>query len=156
MEYAVTYMPPSGSYSLAAVCAKVGLRARQVIDWAEKGVVRPEIADTVGAGRPRVYSDDNLIEFLMAKELIDIGLTVRGVERFLRFLKTRPAGFIRTVGALRLARSRDGRFHVAGLSPRGGNHWQILAGARRTPGLPDDIVLWVVLDFDAARQRLGL
>jgi DNA-binding transcriptional MerR regulator len=145
---------PSRGHSRAAVCKKVGLQPRQVIDWAEKGVVRPEIADTVGAGKPRLYSDDNLIEFVLANELVGVGLTVRGAARFLRFLKTRPPAFLRTLGALRLARTRDGRLHVAGVSPRGARHWETLASARRSEPLPDDVVLWVVLDFDAAWRRL--
>jgi len=146
-------MPPRG-YSRAAVCAKVGLRPRQVIDWAEKRVVRPEIADPVGAGKPRLYSDDNLIEFVLASELVGVGLTVRGAARFLRFLRTRPPAFLRSIGALRLARTRDGRLHVTGLSPRAARHWEVLASARRSPRPPDDVVLSVVLDLDAARRRL--
>ena len=146
-------MPPRG-YSRAAVCAKVGLRPRQVIDWAEKRVVRPEIADPVGAGKPRLYSDDNLIEFVLASELVGVGLTVRGAARFLRFLRTRPPAFLRNIGALRLARTRDGRLHVTGLSPRAARHWEVLASARRSPRPPDDVVLSVVLDLDAARRRL--
>ena len=150
--YTNTYM--THGYSRAAVCTRVGLQPRQVIDWAEKGVVRPEIADTVGAGKPRLYSEDNLIEFVLANELVGLGLPVRGAARFLRFLRTRPPGFLNTIGALRLARTRDGRLHVAGLSPRGARHWEMLASARRSPRPSDDIVLWVVLDLDAARRRL--
>jgi len=146
-------MPPHG-YSRAAVCAKVGLRPRQVIDWAEKRVVRPEIADPVGGGKPRLYSEDNLIEFVLANELVGLGLTVRGAARFLRFLRTRPPAFLRSIGALRLARTRDGRLHVTGLSPRAARHWEVLASARRSPRPPDDVVLWMVLDLDAARRRL--
>jgi len=146
-------MPPRG-YSRAAVCAKVGLRPRQVIDWAEKRVVRPEIADPVGGGKPRLYSEDNLIEFVLASELVGVGLTVRGAARFLRFLRTRPPAFLRSIGALRLARTRDGRLHVTGLSPRAARHWEVLASARRSPRPPDDVVLWMVLDLDAARRRL--
>jgi hypothetical protein len=146
---------PRHGHSRAAVCAKVGLQPRQVIDWAEKGVVRPEVADTVGAGKPRLYSDDNLLEFVLANELIGAGLTVRGAARFLRVLKARPPAFFRNTGALRLARGRDGRLHVTGLSPRGARHWEVLATARRsTPRPTDDVVLWVVLDLDAARRRL--
>jgi len=136
------------------VCAKVGLRPRQVIDWAEKRVVRPEIADPVGGGKPRLYSEDNLIEFVLASELVGVGLTVRGAARFLRFLRTRPPAFLRSIGALRLARTRDGRLHVTGLSPRAARHWEVLASARRSPRPPDDVVLWMVLDLDAARRRL--
>ena len=146
-------MPPRG-FSRAAVCAKVGLRPRQVIDWAEKRVVRPEIADPVGGGKPRLYSEDNLIEFVLASELVGVGLTVRGAARFLRFLRTRPPAFLRSIGALRLARTRDGRLHVTGLSPRAARHWEVLASARRSPRPPDDVVLWMVLDLDAARRRL--
>jgi len=152
-EYTGAYMHPRG-HSRAAVCAKVGLQPRQVIDWAEKRVVQPEIADPVGAGKPRLYSDDNLIEFVLANELVGVGLTVRGAARFLRFLRTRPPAFLRTIGALRLARTRDGRLHVAGLSPRGARHWEVLASTRRSQRPPDDVVLWVVLDLDAARRRL--
>src|SRR5439155_931058 len=74
--------------------------------------------------------------------------------RFLRFLRARPPAFLRTIGALRLARTRDGRLHVAGLSPRGARHWEVLASPRRSQRPPDDVVLWVVLDLDAARRRL--
>src|SRR2546428_11136448 len=146
-------MPPRG-HSRAAVCAKVGLQPRQVVDWAEKGVVRPEIADTVGAGKPRLYSEDNLIEFVLANELVGLGLTVRGAARFLRFLRTRPPAFLRTIGALRLALTRDGRLHVAGLSPRGARHWEGLASTRRRQRPPDDGVLGGGLGLDDARRRV--
>src|SRR5436309_13672362 len=145
-------MPPRG-HSRAAVCEKVGLQPRQVVDWAEKRVVRPEIADPVGGGKPRLYSEDNLIEFVLASELVGVGLTVRGAARFLRFLRTRPPAFLRSIGALRLARTRDGRLHVTGLSPRAARPWEILA-ARRSQRPAEDVVLWVVLDLDAARRRL--
>ena len=147
-------MPLPRGHSRSAVCAKLGLRPRQIIDWAEKGVVRPEIADTIGAGRPRLYSDDNLLEFAIAHELVGLGLTVRGAARFLRFLKARPPGLLGNTGALRLARTRDGRLHVVGLSPRGARHWEVLATARRlVPRVGEDVVLWMVLDLDAARRR---
>src|SRR5437762_2340969 len=79
---------------------------------------------------------------------------VGGAPRFLRFLRTRPPAFLRTIGALRLARTRDGRLHVAGLSPRGARHWEVLAAPRRSQRPPEEVVLWVVLDLDAARRRL--
>jgi DNA-binding transcriptional MerR regulator len=148
---------PSRGLSLKDVCARLGVRPRQLIDWAEKGVVRPEIADTTGAGRRRLYSEDNLLELLLAREVIEAGFTVRGAARFLRFLRTRPPGFLRTMGAIRLARMQDGRFHVSGVSPHGADHWQRFAGLKRT-GLSEnhDVLYWVVLDFDAARRRLGM
>ena len=91
---------------------------------------------------------------MLASELVGVGLTVRGAARFLRFLRTRPPAFLRSIGALRLARTRDGRLHVTGLSPRAARHWEVLASARRSPRPPDDVVLWMVLDLDAARRRL--
>src|SRR2546425_6332591 len=135
-------MPPRG-HSRAAVCATGGLQPRQVIDWAERRVVRPEIADPVGAGTPRLYSDDNLIEFVLANELIGVGLTVRGAARFLRFLRTRPPEFLRTIGGLRLARARDGRLHVAGPSPPGARHPEGPGSTRRRQRPPPDPRPWV-------------
>jgi DNA-binding transcriptional MerR regulator len=146
-------MPDHGSYSHKEVCAKVGLSGRQVIDWAEKGVVRPEVADTVGAGRPRRYSEDNLVEFVLAKELIAAGFTVRRTERFLRFLKNRPTSLLRNLGGLRLAKSATGQFQVSGMTFRGHDPWRAFA-ARSGPR--DESVVWIVLDLDAARRRLGL
>jgi len=148
--------PPARGFTLRDVCGRLGLRPRQLIDWAEKGVVRPEVADTLGAGKPRLYSEDNLLELVLARELIETGFTVRGAARFLRFLRTRPSSFFRTIGAVRLARTRDGRFHVAGVSSRGADHWQGFARLKSS-GLSEnqEVLYWVVLDFDAARRRLG-
>src|SRR3989442_837427 len=127
---------------------------RKDIEVPDRRVGGEETSDTVGRGRPRLYSEDNLIEFVLASELVGVGLTVRGAARFLRFLRTRPPAFLRSIGALRLARTRDGRLHVTGLSPRAARHWEVPASARWSPRPPDDVVLSVVLDLDAARRRL--
>src|SRR5262245_56539199 len=142
------------TFSHRDVCTRVGLTGRQVIDWAEKGVVRPDVADTTGAGRPRRYSEDNLVEFVLARELIGAGFTVRRAERFLRFLRHRPMTLLRTVGAIRLARVRDGSFRVGGLSFRGRDPWKDFA-SRPPPAACENVVCWIVLDLDAARRRVG-
>src|SRR5438445_9760931 len=88
-EYTGTHMPPRG-HSRAAVGAKAGLQPRQVIDWAEKRVVRPEIADPVGAGKTRLYSYDNLFEYVLANDLVCVGRTVHCATRFQCILMIRP------------------------------------------------------------------
>src|SRR5438046_1332005 len=70
-EYTGTHMPPHG-HSRAAVCAKVGLQPRQVIDCAEKRVVRPQVADPLGGGETPQYSHDNQPAVLLATPSVDL------------------------------------------------------------------------------------
>lgn len=65
----------------------VGLRSRQVISWTEKGLVEPE-RPARKAGTMRGYSYTNLLEFGLAKYLIDvIGLQFYTTKTILRELR---------------------------------------------------------------------
>ena len=59
-----------------------------MIDWAEKQVVRPDLEDTSGSGTPRRYSDANLLEFAVAKELVAVGLPVSRIKKLLDLVKS--------------------------------------------------------------------
>jgi DNA-binding transcriptional MerR regulator len=141
----------SSGYSLKDVCARVGLPARRVIDWAEKQVVRPELADTTGSGNPRQYSVTNLLEFAVANELVQLGITVRRVATYLETMRTTLPGFWKRAGAMRLALGPDGTLTTVGYSDTGMDHWRRFA-SRRYPR----VGISVVLDLDALRERLDL
>jgi DNA-binding transcriptional MerR regulator len=62
------------------------LTQRQVIHWAEKGLVIPEV-DAEGAGSKRKYSYTNLLEYGLCKALFDMGLGIYKVKRILQDLR---------------------------------------------------------------------
>jgi DNA-binding transcriptional MerR regulator len=135
--------------SLKDVCRKIGVPSRQVIHWAETGLIRPDIADTSGTGTARRYSKRNLLEFIIVRELTELGLTVPRVKRFLRLLNRYP-GFLAEAGGIELLRQRNGRLRVVGVRPPGRQRWGRFKSAHGREG-----VTWVRLDLDAARKEIA-
>lgn len=70
-----------------------GLSQRQIVNWAEKGLVVP-ISDAHGAGSKREYSYTNLLEFGLCKTLFNMGLSLHMVKEMLKALKNAKALFL--------------------------------------------------------------
>lgn len=136
-------------YSLKDVSRKVGLPPRQVIHWAEAQLIRPEIADTTGTGTARRYSTRNLKEFVLARELVGLGLTVPRVQKFLRVLNKLPR-FLEDASGIELVRQRDGTLRVVGVRWAGRKRWGRFKSARAREG-----VTWIRLDLDAVRKEIA-
>ena len=146
-----------GSYSLRDVAAKIHLPRRTIIDWAEQGVVRPALIETSGSGTHRQYDDTNLLEFLIAKELLELGVPGRRTKVLLEAIRSKVGGeFWDKVGAIALARQRNGLFRVVRLSPGGqSSHWRRLGRRPLKMWNGEPPITFVVIDVDAARRRLA-
>ena len=137
-------------YSLKDVCQKLGLPPRQVIHWAEAKLIRPHIADTTGTGTARRYSPDNLVEFVLARELVGVGLTVPRVKKFLQTIHKKAPWFLENASGIELLRQRDGVLRVVGVRWAGRKRWGRFKSARAREG-----VTWIRLDLDAARREIA-
>src|SRR5215813_758861 len=113
-----------GGYTLKDIAARVGLSPRTVIDWAEKEVVRPDRAEGRGSGNPRVYSERNLLEFAVAKELVSIGFPVRRVKHLLDLFKHKTPWMWKHVGGIVLELAPSGEFYLVQYTEQGDNIWQ--------------------------------
>lgn len=63
-----------------------GLSQRQIVNWAEKGLVIP-VSDAHGAGSKREYNYTNLLEFGLCKTLFNMGLSLHMVKSMLQQLR---------------------------------------------------------------------
>ena len=137
-------------YSLKDVCQKLGLPPRQVIHWAEAKLIRPHIADTTGTGTARRYSPDNLVEFVLVRELVGVGLTVPRVKKFLQVVEKNLPWFLDKASGIELVRQRDGTLRVVGWRWAQTKGWRRSTSARAREG-----VTWIRLDLDAARKEIA-
>ena len=55
------------------------IKARTLISWVERGLVKPDFQDAAGKGTRRGYSYKNLIEILLVDELLSWGISYRDV-----------------------------------------------------------------------------
>jgi len=63
------------SFSRKAVEKTTGLPFTLIQQYTDKGFVVPEIHNPIGRGTNRIYSINNLIEFLLCKKMVDLGIT---------------------------------------------------------------------------------
>ena len=148
-------------YSLRDVCARLEIPPRRVIDWVEKAVVRPDMADTSGSGTPRLYSETNLLEFAVARELVAVGITVRRVSELLQLLRRETRAHQRALwaefGTLRFARMLDGSVKYAGSSPPGEDPWKFYGSEVASLGRSfADGVVWMIIDLDSVRAKMQM
>jgi DNA-binding transcriptional MerR regulator len=136
-------------YSLKDVCRRVGLPPRKVIHWAETKLIRPEIMQTSGTGVARLYSERNLREFVLARELGGVGLTVPRLKKFLRAINKVPR-FLDEASGIEVLRQRDGTLRIVGVRWTGGKGWRRFKSARGREG-----VTWIRLDLDAVRKEIA-
>jgi len=67
------------------VAERTGLTERQVLFFTERGVVTPEIDAGEGRGKTRVYSEKNLVMFMIIRSLAELGITISRIAPVVRF-----------------------------------------------------------------------
>jgi DNA-binding transcriptional MerR regulator len=63
-----------------------GVPQRTVQLWTEKGLIKPEIADSTGTGNRRLYSVYNCIEIALIRSISESGLSYRIIRQIMEFL----------------------------------------------------------------------
>lgn len=56
------------------ICNLTGLTPRQVLNFASRSLITPDIEEAEGKGRPRRYSLWNLFQFRVVRELVGFGM----------------------------------------------------------------------------------
>jgi DNA-binding transcriptional MerR regulator len=77
-------------YNQKKITEKTGLTPRQIQFYSEQGVVTPEVDLGEGRGKARVYSEHNMIQFLIIKNLADLGMPISKIKPFLRYIEQHP------------------------------------------------------------------
>ena len=79
------------TYYIKNEVAKItGLSLRQVQFYADQGFVFPEKDTKTGRGHKRKYTKENLMEFLVLKELSHYGITQQKMMRLLNLFRDHP------------------------------------------------------------------
>lgn len=73
-------------YTKKRIVEITGLSLRQVQFYTEQGVVTPEIDLGEGRGKTRLYSDHNLVQFMIIRGLMELGMTIGKVRPILRYM----------------------------------------------------------------------
>jgi DNA-binding transcriptional MerR regulator len=76
-------------YPTTTVARLTGLSVRQLDYLANKGVLRPSLADASGSGTRRRYSFDDLIALKTIGALRDAGVSLAAVRNVVSFLRSR-------------------------------------------------------------------
>lgn len=75
------------TYTLKDIHTLVSLKPRTVIHWGQVHVVVPEVRDIGGTGNKRTYSRRNVLEFFLAKKLVEMGMSLSGIRRLITTLR---------------------------------------------------------------------
>jgi DNA-binding transcriptional MerR regulator len=59
------------------------IKARTLISWSERGLIKPEFEEASGRGTRRRYSYQNLIEIGVVSELLDYGIPFNMISTFI-------------------------------------------------------------------------
>ena len=80
------------SYTKKQIVSKTGLTPRQVQLLTEEGIISREKMEDLGIGRGKVrrYSKDNLLEFLLCKELLGYGIRLNVIEYIMWYVSKDP------------------------------------------------------------------
>lgn len=73
-------------YTTRHLRENLGIPDRQAIDLSVRGVIIP-VKDAHGAGSKRVYDYVNLLEFVLARDLLGIGLGIHKVKEIMWLLR---------------------------------------------------------------------
>lgn len=79
-------MPIAKSYTQKEVAKKSGLPPRKVAYYTDAVGIRPDIKDAKVRGSNRKYSYENVIEFLIVKELAAMGLSLAIISDVMLYL----------------------------------------------------------------------
>jgi DNA-binding transcriptional MerR regulator len=76
---------PLGALEHSATAAILETPTRTLIDWVERKIVLPDIRDAAGSGSRREYSEANLVELAITKELLSLGVKRDIVRALMQF-----------------------------------------------------------------------
>src|SRR4051812_30262260 len=80
-------MTPQAAYRTREVTKYTGLLYRTVDHWARTGFIAPSVADAKGTGTERLYSFEDLVRILVARELRIFGVTTAEIKPRLEQVK---------------------------------------------------------------------
>ncbi len=78
------------SFTKKQIAERTQLTERQVQFYTEQGVITPGVDRSKGRGRPRRYSEWNLSQFFVIKELVFLGVTVGRVREIIEYMEKEP------------------------------------------------------------------
>ena len=64
-----------------------GLTDRQVQFYTDRRIIIPEVADSTGTGKKRLYSKHNILQMHIVKTLADQGVTIDRVRVILKYIE---------------------------------------------------------------------
>lgn len=76
-------MAPTEPYSAQQAADLAGISYRQVDYWARTDLIRPSHTDASGSGSRRKYSDMDLVILRILRRLLDAGLSLEKIRRFM-------------------------------------------------------------------------
>lgn len=118
-----------------------GFSVRRLRAWADRGLVRPSIQRQLSERNTlRLYAFGDLVELLVGAALLDAGRSARQVMRVVEHLRGRDYR----------APLRELRFAVSGEQI----YFQHPDGSWEGDRVPDQVVLWEVLDLEAIKARI--
>jgi len=75
------------NFNTKAVSKITGLSARQIDSWDRTDLIKPSVQEASGKGSTRLYSFNDLIQFRVAKAILDGGISLQKLKKALWFLK---------------------------------------------------------------------
>lgn len=75
-------------YRAPQVCNLVGITYRQLDYWTRTGLVTSSVQAARGPGSQRLYSRADLLTLYVLKRLLDAGLSLKTIRRFMATLRT--------------------------------------------------------------------
>lgn len=75
------------NFNTKSVSNVVGLTRRQIDYWDKSDLIKPSVQEASGYGTVRLYSFSDLVQFRVAKKLIDKGISVQKIRKALWHLK---------------------------------------------------------------------
>jgi DNA-binding transcriptional MerR regulator len=81
-------MTEKNKFQSKDICSILDIPARQLLLWAERGLIVPEHRDAKGRSSSRVYSLKNVVEAGVIKELVSWGMDLSSIKCFLERMKT--------------------------------------------------------------------
>lgn len=79
-----------GSLQALHVAAAVGVTAKTISDWVNKGVLHPEKRSSCGRGRPRHFGERQVIQARVVKRAACLGLTLKVIAPILDLIPQVP------------------------------------------------------------------
>jgi predicted RNase H-like HicB family nuclease len=75
------------NFNSKAVAKITGLHFRQIDYWDRTHFIKPSVSEASGFGSVRLYSFSDLIQFKVAKTLLDKGISLQKIRKSINYLK---------------------------------------------------------------------